>query len=82
MNKMRKEKDDQLDLLNAFGLFAQIGLTLAIPIIIGIVAGKLLDGALGDGHLFLFIFLGAGIVLGFYAAYRELKRVNVSRRRK
>lgn len=79
---MKKEKDDQLDLLNAFGLFVQIGLTLAIPIIIGIIAGKLLDATLGDGHLFLFIFLGVGIALGFYTAYRLLMRINVRRRQK
>ncbi len=78
---MRKDKQEDFDLLNSFALLTQIGLTLAVPIIIGIVAGKLLDSAFGNGHLFLFLFLAAGIVIGFYAAYRELKRVNVSRKK-
>jgi predicted F0F1-ATPase subunit len=79
---MSTKKDEEFDLLNSFALLTQIGLTLAIPIIIGIVAGELLDSAFGDGHVFLFSLLAVGLVVGFYAAYRELKRVNVNRRKR
>ncbi len=76
---MSKNKEEDFDLLNSFALLTQIGLTLAIPIIIGIAAGELLDSASGGGHVFLFSLLVVGIVVGFYAAYRELKRVNVKK---
>ncbi len=74
---MKKTHDnEELDALNAFALLTQIGLTLGVPIIIGIVIGRLIDNAVGSGYLFLFIFLMLGIVGGFYACYRELNRVS------
>ncbi len=77
---MRKKKDEELDLLNSFALLTQIGLTLGIPIIIGVVMGRMIDVSIGDSHLFLFIFLIIGIIVGFYGAYRELKRINVNKK--
>jgi len=76
------KKNEDIDLLNSFALLTQIGLTLAIPIIVAIVIGEVLDSAFGEGHLFLFVFLAIGIVAGFYAVYRELKRVNVNFKKK
>ena len=71
-----KRQNEELDYLNAFALLTQTGLTLAIPIIIGIVAGRWIDRSMDSGHLFLFVFLAIGLVVGFYGAYREFKRVN------
>ena len=74
---MKKAREnEELDMLNAFALLTQIGLTLAVPIIIGVVIGRLIDTTVGTGYLFLFIFLAIGIAGGFYACYRELKRVS------
>jgi|GEM_PF-2567472 len=72
----RNHENEELDTLNAFALLTEFGLTLGVPIIIGIVLGELIDGATGKSPLFLFIFLILGIAGGFYACYRELNRIS------
>lgn len=71
---MGKRDDEEIDLMNAFALLMQFGLTVAIPIIIGVVVGKFIDVSVGTDHIFMFLFIGIGILVSCYAAYREIKR--------
>lgn len=71
---MGKRDDEEIDLMNAFALLMQFGLTVAIPIILGVVIGKFVDKTVGTEHFFMFLFLTIGILASCYAAYREIKR--------
>jgi ATP synthase protein I len=73
--KRAKKLKDDTDLLNDFGLFIQIGLSLALPIIIGVIAGRYLDEKLATGNLLLFTLLIVGIAAGFFITYRTLKNM-------
>jgi predicted F0F1-ATPase subunit len=71
---MGKRDDEEIDLMNAFALLMQFGLTVAIPIIVGVVLGRFIDKVVGTEHFFMFLFLTLGILVACYAAYREIKR--------
>jgi F0F1-type ATP synthase assembly protein I len=71
---MGKRDDEKIDLMNASALLLQFGLTVAIPIISGIIIGKFIDATVGTNHVFMFMFLAIGILVACYAAYREIKR--------
>jgi ATP synthase protein I len=71
---MGKRDDEEIDLMNAFALLMQFGLTVAIPIIVGVVLGKFIDKTVGTDHIFMFVFLAIGVLVSCYAVYREIKR--------
>lgn len=54
--------------LHSLAYLTQLGLTMAIPIIGGILLGNFLDERFSTGYLFLII----GIVIGVLAAFRNL----------
>lgn len=56
--------------LEAITLVTHLGLTIAIPIVIGAAAGHWLDEKLGTGVIFSLILLMLGIVGGLVGAYR------------
>lgn len=58
--------------LDAITLCSQLGLTIAVPIILGMLGGNWLDKKLGTGHIFFLILLTLGIVAGFVSAYRQI----------
>ncbi len=53
------------DLLQALSFFSQIGITMAVCVLIGVFAGRSLDGLLGTAPWLLLIFglLGAGAAI-------------------
>ncbi|MFH1848348.1 MAG: AtpZ/AtpI family protein [Candidatus Omnitrophota bacterium] len=53
-------------------LITQIGLTIVIPIILGILAGVYMDKRLGLKGIFTVAFLLIGIAGGFYSAYKQI----------
>jgi MFS family permease len=57
-----------------FALFSQIGLTLAIPILAGVLLGNQLDRSIGTRPIFLFSGALGGMALGGYASYRLVTR--------
>lgn len=56
--------------MKQFGIFLTLPFVLAIPPIIGLLLGRLIDGALGTGF-FQYFFM----ILGFIAAFREFYRI-------
>lgn len=61
--------------LEALALCGQLGLTLAIPIVLGAVAGHWLDGKLKTGMIFLILLLILGIAAGIIGAYNQVMSV-------
>ena len=62
---MKSDKDKNKErrlILKALSLITQLGLIMACCIVIGLFAGKFLDGLLGTSPLFMiiFIFIGSG----------------------
>jgi len=68
--------------LNAVVLFTQVGLNMAIPIILAVIAGNYLDKRLKTGIVFLILFLLIGIAAGFTANYRQLMIINCRKKYK
>ncbi|MDD3168049.1 MAG: AtpZ/AtpI family protein [Eubacteriales bacterium] len=67
--------------LEALTLLTQLGLTMAIPIVLGAVAGHWIDGKLGTGMIFLLILLCLGIAGGIIGAYRQIMLVTKHKNR-
>lgn len=59
--------------MKQFGIFLTLPFVLAIPPVIGLLIGRLIDGALGT-TFFLYFFMGLGFVAGFREFYRIIKR--------
>ncbi len=57
------------DGVRALALMFNLGLRLALPILIGVGAGAFLDGSLGTAPLLLLIGILAGVGIAFYAMY-------------
>ena len=57
-----------------FALFSEIGFVLAIPIIVGVLAGNGLDRSIGTWPILLLVGAFAGMALGGYASYRLITR--------
>lgn len=57
-------------------LITQVGLSLAIPIIVGVLLGGFIDKRLKTGWIFSIIFLFLGIVSGFYNTYKLIMSLN------
>ena len=74
MNDMPHNKKEQRgQMLRAFSLFSQIGITMATCVLVGVILGRLLDDALGTSPWLplLFSLLGAGA--SFKALYDLLQ---------
>ena len=57
-----------------FALFSEIGFALAIPTLLGVVAGDQVDRTIGTWPIFLLVGSLGGLALGGYASYRLLTR--------
>lgn len=64
--------------LRNLALVTQIGLSMALPVIFGILAGRYLDRVAGTGNLLLMVFSILGVLASFrnlyYIAYKSSKR--------
>jgi len=54
---------------------SQIGLMMALPIVISVLLGNYLDERLGTGSLFLLIFIGIGVASSFLNLYKIMMRI-------
>jgi predicted F0F1-ATPase subunit len=61
--------------LESLTLITQLGLTIAIPIVLGAMAGRWLDGKLETGNVFSILLLLFGIGGGIAGAYQLVARV-------
>lgn len=56
---------------------SQIGLMMALPIIMSVYIGSYIDKKLGTGSLFLLIFIGVGVASSFLNLYKiTIKRID------
>lgn len=75
-NKDEKKNKSQAESgLEALALFSQLGLTMALPILLGALAGHWIDGKLGTGMIFFILLLCLGIAGGIVGAYRQIMLV-------
>jgi len=63
-------------------LMSQIGISMIMPIIMGLYIGNWLDNRLGTGPVFLFIFIIMGIVSAFISVYKLTQRQFGQKKRK
>lgn len=53
----------------------QIGLMMAIPIVMSVLIGNYIDEKLGTGSIFLLIFIGLGVASSFLNLYKIMNRI-------
>jgi F0F1-type ATP synthase assembly protein I len=56
--------------LRLLGLVGQVGLTVVVLILIGLVAGQWIDGRLNTSPAFTLFFIFLGMAAGLWGAYR------------
>jgi ATP synthase protein I len=69
------DKPPSPTVLRAVGALSGMGFTIAIPIVIGVVAGQYGDALLRTKPLLLLLGLLLGLVVGVLGAYRLYKAV-------
>ncbi|HLQ33944.1 MAG TPA: AtpZ/AtpI family protein [Chloroflexota bacterium] len=65
--------DNERSLMQAFALYGQLGLSVAIPLGVFTFLGHWGDQKLGTGSTLLLVGLAIGAVTAFYSLYRMLK---------
>ncbi|MEI8217240.1 MAG: AtpZ/AtpI family protein [Eubacteriales bacterium] len=65
----------KFDYLQAFSLISQIGIVVAIPIVLGAILGNFIDNKLGTGSIASIILILLGVAIGFKSAYSLIMRV-------
>ncbi|HWQ77958.1 MAG TPA: AtpZ/AtpI family protein [Anaerovoracaceae bacterium] len=75
-----KKKSSPGSGLEAFALISQLGLTMALPIVLGAAAGHWIDVKLGTGMVFFLVLLCFGLAGGFIGAYHLI--VVIGKRKK
>ena len=66
--------DPDWNMVTAFALLGQLGLTVAIPIVLGGIVGKYLDTWPHTRGIVLLLTILLGIAAGAYGAYRLLAK--------
>ncbi|MDD3850572.1 MAG: AtpZ/AtpI family protein [Firmicutes bacterium] len=61
--------------LKYIGLIIRLGMSMALPVVAGVLAGRYLDGRLGTGNVFLFIFIIIGTLTSFRNLYHQAYRI-------
>lgn len=61
--------------LKYIGLIIRLGMSMALPVVAGVLAGRYLDGRLGTGNVFLFIFIVIGTLTSFRNLYHQAYRI-------
>ncbi|HUW40447.1 MAG TPA: AtpZ/AtpI family protein [Rectinemataceae bacterium] len=70
----RKQLADRKAALRWLGTLSVVGWSIAVPILLGILAGRAVDAWLKTGPVFLVLMLLAGIGLGCGAVWRWIKK--------
>lgn len=79
-NDEPREKRSSSNGLEALALFSQLGITMAVPIVLGVLAGHWLDERLGTKILFLILLACMGIGAGMMGAYHQIMSVTKRKR--
>lgn len=69
---MRMKKNEPPSVWGSLGLMGALGLVIAIPIALGAIGGRYLDGIVHTNNVFLLLGLLLGLIMGIYGAYRLL----------
>jgi len=69
---LRMKKNEPPSVWGSLGLMGALGLVIAIPIALGAIGGRYLDGIAHTNDVFLLLGLLLGLILGIYGAYRLL----------
>ncbi|WP_425446175.1 AtpZ/AtpI family protein [Dethiothermospora halolimnae] len=64
------KKEDKSKILRNLSLITQIGISMIVPILIGIIFGNFLDNKLGTEVIFLIIFLILGVAASFLNLFK------------
>lgn len=64
---------DKIKIMQGIALITQIGISMIVPIILGIFIGRFLDNLIGTNNIFLFVF----IIIGVGAAFLNLFKVGL-----
>jgi len=69
--------DNKFKMYENLAYLTHIGFMMIVPIFTGLLFGKFIDDVFGTGNLFLFIFIGVGVVTAFLNLYRiAMKRID------
>ena len=66
---------DKFKMYENLVLVSQIGIMMAIPILISVLLGNYIDKRLGTGSLFLLIFIGIGVASSFLNLYKFVMKL-------
>lgn len=64
------KKSDKIEIGRVMALITQLGMSIVIPIIIGVYLGKFLDEKLNTGIFFTMTLIILGAIFSFYAIYK------------
>jgi len=67
---MKISKRERREIAQALSLLTQVGLNMAICVVLGVWIGKLLDGWLGTSPIFLIVFAFMGVGAAFMNLYK------------
>ena len=67
--KQKQKRDDTRQIMKAFGLLTQLGLSMVSCILIGLFAGLFLDRLFGASPVFVIIFIVTGSVAAIKVLY-------------
>ncbi|WP_432406980.1 AtpZ/AtpI family protein [Wukongibacter sp. M2B1] len=68
-------KNGKYKMYENLAFVTQIGLMMAIPIILSVFIGNYIDEKLGTGSIFLLIFIGLGVASSFLNLYKIMNRL-------
>jgi ATP synthase protein I len=61
--------------LKFIGLVIRLGMSMALPVIAGVLGGRFLDRRMGTGNVFLVVSAIAGIIISFVNLYRQASKM-------
>lgn len=74
-NSKEEESRENKRLLNVWGLAGELGLLIAIPVVVLVLAGVWLDKKLGTLPLFIIVGIVVSMIVSTVAVARKVKRV-------
>ena len=66
----RNEEEKESSYWSSVGTMGMVGWSVALPLTVGALLGRWLDGRLGSGIVFLVFFIIVGVCVGCYMAWR------------
>ncbi len=74
-DRERKEENERdKSFWISVGNMGTVGWSVSVPMVLGLLFGRWLDGRLDSGHVFLLFFMLVGLTLGCILAWRMISR--------